>query len=476
MKFKFNSDLESTLVLPCYLKSGKVEFFKNSIDKKLLELVLEKLEKFNFNCKNGDSIFLDVYEYKVLLIGICEKYTLEDLRKSYSNVYKFLKKNKESKVSIVFPNSNNEEYVKAVIEGLDLSEYVFDRYLSIKEKFEIKYSFVLDKKNSRLIEDVLIVNSEVKFVRDLVNMNASEMTPEKFEELGKEFSKSNKLKIEVLDEKKILKNGMGLLSAVGQGSDKPPRLILIEYNGNPSSSEKIALVGKGITFDTGGVNLKPASGILDMKIDMGGAGTVFGTFKSCVNLKIKKNLVLVMSCAENAISGSAYLPGDVIKSYSGQTVEIKNTDAEGRLVLGDAISYVQEKYKVTNIIDLATLTGACLVALGPSLIACLGNDKKMIDGIYNSGEEVFERVWHLPIYDEHRNLLKSKIADFSNLGGRMGGTISAAAFIEKFVNKGVSWVHLDIAGAAYADHRENYIPELGTGRGVRLLVDYLKKN
>jgi leucyl aminopeptidase len=476
MKFNLSLKLEKTVVIPCFLKGKEIEFFKSSIDKNILSLVMEKLDKFYFKCENGSTIFLDVKDYKILLVGVNEKFVLEDLRKSYSSVFKFLKENKESKVSVVFPNSENLENIKAVVEGLDLSNYKFDRYLSEKNDFKIKYSFVLDKKFSKNIKEVNIVNREVKFVRDLVNMNASEMTPEKFEELGREFSKSKKLKIEVLDSKTISKKGLGLLEAVGQGSNKPSRLILIEYKGKPKSPEKIALVGKGITFDTGGVNLKPTNGILEMKLDMGGAGTVFGAFKSCVKLGVKKNLIVVLSCAENAISGSAYLPGDVIKSYCGKSVEIKNTDAEGRLVLGDAISYVQKNYNVTNIIDVATLTGACLVALGPSLIASLGNNKNMIDGLFKSGEKVYERVWNLPIYDEHRDLLKSKIADFTNLGGSYGGSISAAAFIEKFVGERISWVHLDIAGAAYSTKEDGYVPEFGTGRGVRLLVDYLKNN
>jgi leucyl aminopeptidase len=476
MKFSFNLDLEKTVVLPCFLKREKVEFFKNSVDKNLLSLVKDKLNKFEFNCKNGNTIFLDVGEYKILLVGVCEKYILEDLRKSYSSVFKFLKDNKETRVSVVFPDLEKFDTIKAVVEGLDLTDYKFDKYLSDKYKFDIKYSFVLDKKFTKQINEVIVVNSNTKIVRDMVNENACDMTPKKLESVAKVLAKKNKLKIKVLDEKKIISEKLGLLNAVGKGSVNPPRLIIVEYSGDKKSSEKIALVGKGITFDTGGINLKPSGAIEEMRLDMGGAATAFGAFKSAVELGLKKNLILVMSCAENAISGSAYIPGDVFVSHSGKSVEIKNTDAEGRLVLADGLSYVQKHFKPTKIIDLATLTGACLVALGPSLIAILGNDEKFEEEIYSCGENVCERGWRLPIHDEHRDLLKSEVADFSNLGGKMGGCISAAAFLEKFIEKNISWVHMDIAGAAFSEKENNYVPVNATGRGVRLLVNYFENN
>ena len=292
------------------------------------------------------------------------------------------------------------------------------------------------------------------------------------------FQKKNKLKIKILNEKQIQKEKLNLIYNVGKGSSNPPRLIIVEYNGNPKSKEKIALVGKGLTYDSGGLNLKPTGYIETMKLDMGGAATVLGAFKTAVELKIKKNIVLVIGTAENAIDANSYKPGDVIKSYDGKTVEIKNTDAEGRLVLADSLAYLQKNYKPTHIIDLATLTGACLVALGPSLIAILGNDDKMKEEIFNSSQKTNDKGWHLPIYDEHREMNKSQIADIKNLGGKYAGTITAAAFLESFINKEVKWTHLDIAGAAFSESSkiEKYIPSYGgTGIGVRLLIDYLSK-
>ncbi|MCA9496459.1 MAG: leucyl aminopeptidase family protein, partial [Nanoarchaeota archaeon] len=366
--------------------------------------------------------------------------------------------------------------IKAIIDGLDLTDYSFNKYISKKEDYNFEINLDISQKYKTLLNETLKINKEVKFTRDLVNENSDDMTPIVIEKLAKTFAKKNKLKIKILNEKEIQKEKLNLLWAVGRGSQHPPRLIIIEYNGNPKSKEITALVGKGITFDTGGINLKPSGFLEDMKCDMGGAATAFGTFKATVETKLKKNLLLVMSCAENAISGKAYKPGDVFISHAKISVEIANTDAEGRLALADALSYLQKKYKPTKIIDMATLTGSCLVALGPSIIAMMGNNKEMIKQLFESGERTFERAWELPIYDEHRELMKSKIADIKNLSGKFGGCITAGAFLENFIKENIQWVHLDIAGAAYARKKDSYIPEFGTGRGVRLLIDYLKNN
>lgn len=480
MNIKINNKTEDCCIIPTTRFEGKFKFVGITLKSQCHINLQNAISFYNYESCDDEYLYFkktdsNGREYRILTFNLKENYSREDLRIAYSKAFKILKEKKETNVSVNIPK-DEDWVVESIVEGLDLTDYKFDKYLSKKDKNKISFNLMIDEKYSTLVNETLSVNYNNKFVRDIVNENASTMTPKRLEELAKEFSKKNKLKINVLDERKIISEKLGLLNAVGKGSKNPPRLIMVEYVGDKKSKEKIALVGKGVTFDTGGINLKPTNFIEDMKCDMGGAATAFGTFRACVELKLKKNLVLVMSCAENAISSSAFLPGDVITSYSGKTVEVKNTDAEGRLVLADGISYVQEKYNVTKIIDLATLTGACLVALGPSLIASLGNNKEMINSIFESGEKVSERVWNLPIYDEHRNLLKSKIADFTNLGGRMGGTISAAAFLEKFVNKGVDWIHLDIAGAAYSNKEDNYIPEFGTGRGVRLLVDYLKNN
>ncbi len=461
-------------VIPMYSKDGTA-FFDKSKNKELKEKIKSELKAYNFEGKKEETLFLKIGNNKVLLIGINKAYSLEDLRRSYSVVYKMLKARKEKEATIEVPKEDEKE-IKAMIEGLDLSDYKFDKYITKKEEKEVELHVFLDvsHKFARLLQETLLVNKNVKIVRDLVNDNSYSKTPQILTEIVSDFAKKNNLKAKVLDEKDIQKEKLNLLWAVGQGSQYPPRLIIAEYNGNPNSKEKIALIGKGINFDTGGVNLKQMM-LDEMRMDMAGAAVVFGAFKTAVELKLKKNLILVIPAAENALSGRSYKPGDIFVSYSGISVEIGNTDAEGRLVLADAIGYVQKNYKPTAIIDVATLTGAVMVALGPSLIGMFGNNEQQKKVLFKAGEETFERVWELPIYDEHRDLNKGKFADIKNIGGKDGGSITAAAFLEKFIQEGVNWTHLDIAGAASNKKESYYIPEFGTGRVVRLLTEYLKQ-
>jgi len=475
MTIKISKKDEKTWIVPVFEKDETIKFFNKEISPEDKKEILNLAKEFNFEGKENTTIFIKAETRKILLIGIKKDYNLEDIRIAYSKAFKSLNKRKEKIVLVKVP-VEKDTVIKSIVEGLDLTNYKFDKYLSKKDKSNLEFNLDIGREFSVLVKETLIVNNCTKFVRDLVNENSNIIVPKKFESLSKTFAKKHNLKIKVLDEKKIKSEGLNLLDAVGRASEHPARLIMIEYNGNKSSKEKTALVGKGITFDTGGVNLKPSGFVEDMKCDMGGAATVLGIFRAAIELKLKKNLILVLSCAENAIGGTAFKPGDIIKSYSSKTIEIKNTDAEGRLVLADALSYVQKHFKPTQIIDMATLTGACLVALGPSLIASLGNNDEMIKNIFKSGETTGERNWNLPIYDEHRDTLKSKVADISNHGGRAGGTIAAAAFLEKFINDGVKWVHLDIAGAAYFKKPKNYVPEHGTGIGVRLIIEYLKNN
>lgn len=470
MKLTIGSKSNILEVIPLYYDKKKNILF----DKKNSEDIIRKLKEENFEAQDKNINYVNIDKKKYLVIGIKKDFSNEDLRKAYYVVLCELKKRKIKEAKVNFPN-NKEETFYSCVEGLELGDYKFDKYVSKKEKENLTLYLNSDKKYSKILKEILTISKNVKFCRNIVNENSYVMTPKKLESLSREFAKKNKLNIKVLDEKAIVKEKLNLLYAVGCGSINPPRLIIVEYNGDPKSKDKIALVGKGITFDTGGVNLKPTGYIEEMRMDMGGAACMLSSFMSAVEMKIKKNIVLVIAAAENVVSSKSFKSGDIYVSYNGTSVEIMNTDAEGRLVLGDAISYVQKKYKPNKIIDAATLTGACLVALGPSLIAMLGNDEKMKKDIFESGENTFERVWELPIYDEHRDLIKGEISDIKNLGGRDGGTITAAAFLEKFVEDKVKWVHLDIAGAMMSKKPEFYVPKGGTGRGVRLIYDYLKR-
>ena len=470
-----NQEIKTLLVIPLYNENKKVNFFDTNKNKELKNQILETLKIYNFEAKKEETMYFNINKQKILLVGINKNYTLEELRRAFSIVFKTLKLKQELNTTIEIPKENELE-IKSIIEGLDLSDYKFDKYLKKEEKEkEITINFLFDKKYGEVLNQTLLIDKNVKLSRELVNENSNIIIPEKMEKLVKEFAKKHKLNFKSLDEKQIQKEKLNLLYAVGKGSSVPPRLIIIEYTPNKASKEKLALVGKGITFDTGGVNLKSTGHVEDMKTDMAGSASCYAIFKTAVELKLKKNLILVLPMAENALSGASYKPGDIFIGYNGTSVEIANTDAEGRLVLADALSYVQKNYKPTEIIDMATLTGACSIALGPSLIAMLGNNTEIKTKLFNSGEETFERVWELPMYDEHRELIKGEFADIKNSGGRQGGTITAAAFLEKFIEKDVKWTHLDIASAARSLKEEYYIPEYGTGRGVRLIVNYLQK-
>ena len=471
MAIKIDSKKREVIVIPIFSEDNKVRFF----DKKKRTEIEKEIKEFKFKSENGEILYIKINKQKIVLLGFKKDYNLENLRNNYSTLFSFLKSKKINEAVINIPKEDAKE-IRAVIDGIDLTDYKFDKYIKKEKEEKIDIFLNISDKFNSLLKKTLRINSNVKLVRDLVNENASVITPQKLESIAKKFATKHKLKSRILDEKKILKENLNLIYNVGKGSVHPPRIIIIEYNANPKSKEKIALVGKGITFDSGGLNIKPTNYIETMKLDMGGAATVFGTFKTAVELKIKKNLVLVMGCAENAIDANSYKPGDVIESHSKKTVEVANTDAEGRLVLADCLSYVQKHYKPTHIIDLATLTGACLVALGPSLIAIMGNDSQTNREIFEAGELTGDRGWELPIHNEHREMNKSKIADIKNLGGRYAGTITAGAFLEAFIDKDVKWTHLDIAGAAFVEnpHFHKYNGIHATGVGVRLLIDYLQ--
>ncbi|MDA3855689.1 MAG: leucyl aminopeptidase family protein [Candidatus Woesearchaeota archaeon] len=477
MKLKIENKNLELITIPVYNSKKEFEFFNKTQNKEIKNKIKDTAKLYQYIGKENETLYFNIDKQKILLIGLKEEYTLENLRIAYSNVHKIIKSKDECKISIEVPKEQEDEIV-AIIEGIDLSDYKFNKYIKEKKENEIEIIIIINKKYQKILNETLIITKNTKITRDLVNENSNIITPQYLEQLSKDLAKKNKLKIKVLNEKQIQKEKLNLLYAVGQGSIFPPRLIIVEYNGNPKSKEKIALVGKGITFDTGGTNLKPTGFVEDMKSDMGGAATVYSIFKSAIELKLKQNLILVIPSAENSLSANAFKPGDVFIGYNQLSVEIGNTDAEGRLILADAIAYIQKNYKPTQIIDMATLTGACLVALGTNLIAMLGNNKKIKKQIFESGEKTFDRVWELPIYDEHRESIKSKIADMKNIGAnRYGGTITAAAFLEKFIEKNTKWTHLDIAGAARSHGKvAPYITDFGTGRGVRLIVDYIKNN
>ncbi|HSX03733.1 MAG TPA: leucyl aminopeptidase [Rhabdochlamydiaceae bacterium] len=445
------------------------------------------LETGDFSGKEGEVYYLVVeneIEKRLVLLGLGEekKLTTENLRRCYAHAVKLLRKVKAEKVNVVIPATKQmkKELCRGLCEGLFLTNYSFDqnRHDTKGEMPPLlkEFRFIgLTKEMFALCQKSFTIASSVYFARDLCINNADEVTPtflaHKAKELAKDFSG---IKTTVFNRKQIEHEKMGLLAAVSRGATTEPAFILIEYRGNPRSKEFTALVGKGITFDTGGLNLKPPSNMETMRDDMAGASVVLGTLRTAAELKLKTNILGVIASTENAIGPSSYKIGDVYKSHSGITVYVSDTDAEGRLVLADALSYAQEHYPLTRAIDIATLTGSVVVALGEEVSGLFSNDDKLAKALFEAGEETYERLWRMPLYSEYKELLKSKFADIKSVGGRAGGSITAALFIQRFIKKDLPWAHIDIAGTAFPTELKPYQPVQATGFGVRLLVQFLE--
>ncbi len=379
----------------------------------------------------------------------------------------------------LIPHTKDERSIIAIIEGALIGTYVWDKYKSKPEddkSIKVKDITIIAERKAAFDNAVTICQG-VNLTRDLINDNADTVTSEFLEKTVKDLVKGKKnISLEILNKKEMKAKGLNLHLAVNQASPKEPKLIIVKYAGGKSSDKYTAIIGKGMTYDTGGLNIKPTGSMETMKIDMSGAGAVCGILKNTIALGIKKNLLFVLGIAENAIGSLAYKPGDVYTGYAGKSVEIGNTDAEGRLVLADAFAYVVKNYKPEIMIDMATLTGACVVALGFDYSGLFSNNDDLASELSKLSIETDDRAWHLPIYPEMKEYIKSPIADLKNTSNvRGGGASTAAEFLHQFTN-GTTWAHLDIAGSAYVDGSGRFYYGHGaTGAGVRLLTNYLLK-
>ncbi len=421
---------------------------------------------------------------KMVVVGLGkkEKLDLEAVRTAAAAVIQKAKEVKAGVVGSIVHGAgcgclDPREAAKALVEGSVLGVYKFAGYAKEKEEpgFEVKQLVLLEIDRSRIkffMEGAklgLIIAEAENHARDLVNEPANKMTPSAFANLSRRIARINGLKFTALDPRKA---GMDALWAVAKGSNEPPRMVALEYRGNPGSKEKVALVGKGITFDSGGISLKPSKKMDEMKADMAGAAAVLGVMSLLADLKPKKNVIGVIPLTENMPSGHATKPGDIVGSLSGYTIEVTNTDAEGRMILADAITYARKR-GATRIIDVATLTGGCIVALGDAATGVIGNDQELIEKIVKAGNKCGQKMWQLPLYDEYKESLKSSLADLKNTAGTGKAQPSTgAAFLAKFVGK-IPWAHLDIAGTAFLDKGRGYLPEGATGVPVRTLIEFL---
>lgn len=453
------------------------------IDKQL-SLAVESKE---FSGEAGKKLLLYHQRAKFLFVGMGKEaeWTVEKIRSAAGSAVSSAKDLKLTSFSLhSYEKALSPTYLlRGLAEGLLLGNYTFDKYLSEDHKEKKKpieeVSILLHNPSpafTKEIERAQIIAGNVNRVRDLVNECTYVVNPPALAEVAKKACALPNTKVTVFDEKKIQALGMNLLLAVSSASKYPPRFIVVEYNGAKNSKEKIAFVGKGITFDSGGLNLKPTGYIETMRQDMAGAATAIFILKTLAELRVPINAVAVVPTCENLIGKGAYKPGDIFVSYSKKTVEIKNTDAEGRLVLGDALGYTVKNIKPSLIIDMATLTGAIVVCLGNTVAGMMTNQEKENAALMEASKATGEKIWQLPIYDEFREAVKSDVADLKNVGFEKGaaGSITASTFLEAFVEK-TPWIHLDIAGTAWADKANGYVPKYGTGFGLRLLVEFVER-
>ena len=425
-------------------------------------------------------IYFDISsKRKVILISLKKNSTSSDLENLGAEFYETFKNFKTNEYNLISDSiSNNlKNYIGYFLHGLKLKSYVFEKYKTKKNNKIVKIN--ITGKNKPDLKDQLkfeAVEQGTFYTRDLVSEPGNILHPDEYAKRINSLRKFG-LKIRIYDEKKLKKLGMNTLLGVGQGSIRGSYLVSMEWNGLKNKSKPLAFVGKGVCFDTGGISLKPAKFMEDMTYDMAGSAVVVGLMKSLALRKAKVNAVGVVGLVENMPGGNALRPGDILKSYSGKTVEVLNTDAEGRLVLADALTYTEEKFKPKIIVDLATLTGAIIVSLGSEYAGLFSNDDKLSNQLINAGENVEEKVWRMPLSKNFDKLIDSKNADMQNINYVGGaGSTTAAQFLQRFILNKTPWAHLDIAGMAFSKYGGALNSSGATGYGVRLLNKLIEDN
>lgn len=422
---------------------------------------------------------------RLILVGLGKKKDLglDQIRQALGHAAKRVRQAKAGSFTVVLPSvtprgASPVDVAQAMVEGAILGTYQFTVYRSEPANRDLSAMAILAAQKTQLrqlsegIRRGTATAEATVFVRDLCNHPSNVMTPMRIAQEAKAVAKETGLGVKILEQKEMEELGMGALLGVAKGSHEPPKFIVLQYQGAKKKDERpIVLVGKTITFDTGGISLKPAENMEQMKADMTGGAEVLAAIRAAARLKLPLNVISILPVAENMPGGRAMRPGDVVKTLSGKTVEVQNTDAEGRLILSDALAYA-ERFKPAALIDIATLTGACVVALGQFAIGMFGTDARLKESIRKAGLRAGERVWEMPLWDEYFEQLKSDVADMRNIGGRGGGMITAALFLSKFVGDS-PWVHLDIASTDWSERERAYIPKGPTGIGTRLLIQYL---
>ncbi len=486
MKISFKKTSENTiktdtLILPYY--EDQPSDLYSELDELTGHLLKRVIDKKEFTGKTKQTTLIHIKGMdidSILLVGLgkLSEVTGETIRQAGGQAMAFLsgKKTQDIALSTITFDLIEEKIdillkpAHYFIEGALLRLYSFDKYKKKENNNEFTSMKILTDGKPIDLQTLELTVEATNFARDLVNTPSNDLTPTDLAESAKAISGKG-IKVRILGKQQIEKEGMGAYLSVTRGSHEEPRFIILEYK--KKREKPVVLIGKSITFDSGGISLKPSGGMEKMKYDMAGGAAVLGVFKAVAALDIPVNLIGLLPASDNMPGGSASQPGNVVKTVSGKTVEIINTDAEGRLVLADAIEYSIKKYKPRCIIDIATLTGACAVALGNEAIAMMGNNDDLMTALKRASDETFERVWQMPLYNEYKDYIKSDIADIKNTGGKSGSLVTAGYFLKEFAGD-TPWAHLDIASTAWNDKVKPYLAKGATGIGVRLILQFLK--
>jgi len=487
--FSYNkpSDLKEEVVV-CFVPEIKEitgPYLKN-LDQAVEGLLSQSLSAQEFSGKSGEFIsFTSPRDWKtrrLILAGMGDpgKVNADSFRRAMGDLSRQRVVTQSKTLALYFGGYGDESFFQAAVEGYLLGSFKQREYKSGEAaqdksrlshvRFSVSRSAWV-KKAQRSVERGIIIAEGQLLVRELVQTPAGDLTPKIYAAKTQLLTRKYKISCRVLDEKAIAQEKMGGLLGVARGSEEPPRFMILEYKGGVAGQKPVVLVGKGVTFDSGGISLKPGQDMHEMKGDMAGSAVVLATLVTAARLKMRIHLVALMPLTENMPSGHATRPGDILVSRKGKTIEVINTDAEGRLILADALDYAN-KFKPQAVIDIATLTGAALYVLGFAGAPIMGNHKKLLDRISAAADATSEKVWPLPIWDEHRDQMKSSIADLVNSGGRPAGTIAGAAFLENFIGDW-PWAHIDIAYCDVEHSGKSYVPKGATGFGLRLLIEVL---
>ena len=480
------------LVIGVFEKKFNTAHLKE-LDQRLGGLLSRARRKGEFSGKDGEYILFQpaghLHADRVLFIGLGSnsESSLEKIRRAAGNAMQQVIKTQSGHAVFDLPRcavkmTDCAARTQATSEGILLASYRYDRFLSEEarrsRKLPSSVTLLIDGGHDRgsceaARDRAIKLCRAVALARDLVNAPGNIKSPGYLAEQAQEAASKSSLACTILDQGALVKEGFGALLGVAQGSQRPPHLILLEHKGGKQGAPPIALVGKGVVFDAGGISLKPAEKMDEMKMDMAGGAAVIGVMLAAAELALPINLVGIVPTVENLPSGTAYRPGDILTSLSGQTIEVLNTDAEGRLILADALSYAK-RYQPEMVIDLATLTGACIIALGHHAAAVLGNDQKLVRALLDAGQASGERLWQLPLYKDYTDDMESDFADIANLSKSGGaGTATAAAFLQEFVPEGIPWAHLDIAGTAWLESPKPHQAPGATLFGSRLLAQWI---